>query len=167
MPPSPLNRRRYKNPLKNPSTLSHSGLVNKQRAHSEQERVSFKALICGPHAAQQHRTKTSTAVTDLTTHTHTHIYAHRHSEQPSLPRPNMACIWQVRNSVPGGCIYKLRLVWTLLGHSPSQECSGVFSPFAANQLHQSQSSCYSFEFNMSVSPLQFVVVLCKNELAAL
>ena len=49
----PQYRRRYK-PLI-PSTLSHPGLVVKQRVHSwyEQERDSFEALICRPHAAQR------------------------------------------------------------------------------------------------------------------
>lgn len=52
----PLWTGAHTNTLSNPSTLSHPGLVSKQRGHSEQERVSFKALICGPHAAQQQRT---------------------------------------------------------------------------------------------------------------
>lgn len=43
------------------------------------------------------------------THTraHTHAHTQTHSAQPGLPRINMACIWQVRESVPGGCVYKL------------------------------------------------------------
>lgn len=107
----------------NPSTLSHPRLVSKQRGHSEQERVSFKALICGPHAAQQPRTWTSSTVTDLTTHTHT---------EPGLPGLNMACIWQVRKSVPGGCIYKLRSAWSLSGPLHQHHTDTLTSLFVAN-----------------------------------
>jgi len=54
MPPS--EQEEIQKTLSNPSPPSHPGLVSKHRGHSEQERVPFKALICGPHAQQQQRT---------------------------------------------------------------------------------------------------------------